>query len=134
MKTNKIILPFMILFLISASLSAQTNSSFKRMKYTEGVNNITVGKLVESINIEELLEGFPKDEYEITGFHIGIVEAEKDPIEFAVDGNELNPGIKKIIKSLPAGTKLYVSYIKGKSKNGTDQNPRLFLPGGFVIN
>jgi len=94
---------------------------------------ITKEKLMKMDNIEEILPGFPKEDYIITELKLSTAGKGVEYHEFAISGDHLSKAALETIQSLPVGTKLYFEYIKGRRKDSTDHSIRIFPPAAFVL-
>ena len=95
------------LFLISATAFTQTKSNDQSI-------SITKEKLALVTTLEEISPDFPGDKMSIAKFRLTIIEKAKNPREFGLNGNRWSKQIKEVLLSLPAGSKIYMEYIKGK--------------------
>jgi hypothetical protein len=109
--------------------------SFFAFSQTNSVNSvtteITITQLLEANSVEDLLPGFPKDEYNVVNYNLTIVPKGKDLHAFVGNNKFLSEPMKTIIRQLHPGDKLYFEYVNGKSK--TKNKFRSFPPFVFSI-
>ena len=134
MKT-KLILAFFICAMLSVSVFAQGNATQNEptpiLKHDIG---ITREKLLQTKTVEDLLDGFPKNDYEVIVYKLTIVEKGEYPVEFEGHGNKLSDKMKEKIKLIPGGSLLYIEYVKGELKNSHDgSSTRSFPPVSYVL-
>ena len=96
-----------LLILISGMSIAQTKSMDQSI-------SITKEKLALVTTLDEIIPDFPGDKMSIAKFRLTIIEKAKNPQEFGLNGNRWSKQIKEVLLSLPAGSKIYMEYIKGK--------------------
>jgi len=128
---TKIIFASLILCLISTFMVAQPNSTGVKEKRKD--LHTTKEIFLDAKTIEDLLSGFPKNEFEVVSYKLTIVQKTHNLVKFDAQNNELSAAMLEKIKSLPAGSLLFVEYVKGRRKNGSDKLIRNFPPASFVI-
>ncbi len=134
MKT-KLVLACFVCTVFATSTFAQENSSktgtanVKRFDY-----GITREKLLQTKTVEDLLDGFPINEWEVISYKLTIITKGLDPAEFESNNNQFTDAMKEKIKLIQAGSLIYIEYVKGKLKNSHDgSSTRSFPPASYVL-
>lgn len=97
MKTSYVII-FAFLLICSTETFSQTTSEVNTER-KNSIKIITKEKLLSMNSIEEILDGFPNAEYEISEFKLSVT-GKQGYSEFASGNNQLSNSMKEKIKSV----------------------------------
>ena len=120
MKT-KFLLSSIILFVFAVQVFAQDKTKI-----------ITKEKLLQAKGIEDLLDSFSQNEYEVIGYKLIAARRGKDLVEYESFGNSFFPALNEDLKKFKPGDKLNIEYVKTRSKR--DGSKRTWIsPIGLLI-
>jgi hypothetical protein len=105
--------------LMSATIAGEKGGSISKAELMKA----------ETVDVEcrDCINGVP----EISECKISVAGKDVNYKEFTMKGNTIDPAIKEAFKSMPAGSKFYVEYIKTKMHDG--QSAPVLSPLTFII-
>ena len=125
-------LTLFFLLISTIALAQETSPEKNKPSYSTDEIKITKEKLIEAKNVEEILDGFPK-EYQVAGFRVTLIIKDRDLMEFRFEGNKFTNPIIDEIKLFPIGSKIFIEYIHAKLKSSKSSIFETMPPASFVI-